>query len=38
MIEEGRGRIVNQASTTVYSGTRGVYCVSRLALVGLTQG
>jgi NAD(P)-dependent dehydrogenase (short-subunit alcohol dehydrogenase family) len=38
MIEGGWGRIVNQASTAAYSGTGGAYCVSKLALVGLTQG
>lgn len=38
MIEGGWGRIVNQASTAAYSGLGGAYCVSKLAVVGLTQG
>jgi 3-oxoacyl-[acyl-carrier protein] reductase len=38
MIEGGWGRIVNQASTAAYSGRGGAYSVSKLALIGLTQG
>jgi 3-oxoacyl-[acyl-carrier protein] reductase len=38
MIEGGWGRIVNQASTAAYSGSGGAYTVSKLALIGLTQG
>lgn len=38
MIERGWGRIVNQASTAAYSGRGGAYTVSKLALIGLTQG
>ena len=38
MIEGGWGRIVNQCSTGAYSGLGGAYCVSKLALIGLTQG
>ncbi|MFC5750820.1 SDR family oxidoreductase [Actinomadura rugatobispora] len=38
MAEAGWGRIVNQASTGAYSGLGGAYCVSKLAIIGLTQG
>jgi NAD(P)-dependent dehydrogenase (short-subunit alcohol dehydrogenase family) len=38
MIEAGRGRIVNQSSIAAYRGYGGVYSVSKLALIGLTQG
>ncbi len=40
MIEQGWGRIVNQTSTAAYmGGSNGAqYAVSKLALVGLTQG
>jgi 3-oxoacyl-[acyl-carrier protein] reductase len=38
MIEGGWGRIVNQTSTGAYSGNGGAYCVSKLAVIGLTQG
>ena len=38
MVEAGWGRIVNQSSTGAYSGGGGAYCVSKLALIGLTQG
>ena len=38
MMEGGWGRIVNQASTAAYSGSGGAYTVSKLALIGLTQG
>ena len=38
MTESGCGRIVNQASTAAYSGLGGAYSVSKLALIGLTQG
>ncbi len=40
MIEAGWGRIVNQTSTAAYmgGGTGAQYGVSKLALVGLTQG
>ena len=38
MIEAGWGRIVNQASTAAYSGGGGAYAVSKLALIGLSQG
>ncbi len=40
MIEQGWGRIVNQASTAAYmGGSNGAqYAVSKLALVGLRQG
>jgi 3-oxoacyl-[acyl-carrier protein] reductase len=38
MIRGGSGRIVNQTSIGAYSGYGGVYAVSKLALIGLTQG
>jgi NAD(P)-dependent dehydrogenase (short-subunit alcohol dehydrogenase family) len=40
MIEQGWGRIVNQTSTAAYmgGGTGAQYGVSKLALLGLTQG
>lgn len=40
MIEQGWGRIVNQASTAAYMGgsNGGHYAISKLAIVGLTQG
>src|SRR5258706_10096926 len=40
MIEAGWGRIVNQTSTAAYmgGGTGAQYSVSKLAMVGLTQG
>lgn len=37
MIEQGWGRIVNQASSAAYMGG-GHYGISKLALIGLTQG
>lgn len=38
MIEAGWGRIVNQSSTAAFLGGGRVYAVTKLALVGLTQG
>ena len=40
MIEQGWGRIVNQTSTAAYmgGGTGAQYGVSKLAMIGLTQG
>ncbi|WP_326828895.1 SDR family oxidoreductase [Streptosporangium sp. NBC_01810] len=38
MIEAGWGRIVNQTSTGAYAGLGGAYSVSKLALIGLSQG
>jgi 3-oxoacyl-[acyl-carrier protein] reductase len=38
MIEQGWGRIVNQASAGAYLGGGGAYAVSKVAVLGLTQG
>jgi NAD(P)-dependent dehydrogenase (short-subunit alcohol dehydrogenase family) len=38
LIEAGWGRIVNQTSTAAFLGGGKVYAVTKLALVGLTQG
>jgi 3-oxoacyl-[acyl-carrier protein] reductase len=38
MIEQGYGRIVNQASIGAYMGGGGAYAVSKVAVLGLTQG
>jgi len=38
LIEAGWGRIVNQTSTAAFLGGGRVYAVTKLALVGLTQG
>jgi 3-oxoacyl-[acyl-carrier protein] reductase len=38
MIEQGWGRIVNQASAGAYMGGGGAYAVSKVAVLGLTQG
>ncbi|MFJ3212558.1 SDR family oxidoreductase [Streptomyces flaveolus] len=38
LIEAGWGRIVNQTSTAAYLGGGGHYGVSKLAVIGLTQG
>ena len=38
MIEKGWGRVINQTSNGAYSGHGGVYAVSKLAMIGLTQG
>jgi 3-oxoacyl-[acyl-carrier protein] reductase len=38
MIEQGWGRIVNQTSMGAYFGGGGAYAVSKVALLGLTQG
>lgn len=38
MIEQRYGRIINQASVGAYLGGGGAYAVSKVALLGLTQG
>ena len=38
MIEQGYGRIVNQASIGAYMGGGGAYAVSKVAVLGVTQG
>lgn len=38
LIEQRWGRVINQASVAAYVGRGGDYAVSKLALVGLTQG
>ena len=38
MLEKGWGRVVNQTSNGAYSGHGGIYAVSKLAMIGLTQG
>jgi 3-oxoacyl-[acyl-carrier protein] reductase len=38
MIEQGYGRIINQASIGAYMGGGGAYAISKVAVVGLTQG
>jgi len=38
MIEAGWGRIVNQSSVAAYMGRGNLYAISKLALIGLTQG
>jgi 3-oxoacyl-[acyl-carrier protein] reductase len=38
MIEQGYGRIINQASMGAYMGGGGAYAVSKVALLGVTQG
>jgi 3-oxoacyl-[acyl-carrier protein] reductase len=38
MMESKWGRIINQSSAAAYLGAGGVYGVSKLALIGLTQG
>lgn len=38
MIERGWGRIVNQSSVGAYMGNPSVYGITKLAVVGLTQG
>jgi 3-oxoacyl-[acyl-carrier protein] reductase len=38
MIGQGYGRIVNQASIGAYMGGGGAYAVSKLAVLGVTQG
>ncbi|MDT0410408.1 MULTISPECIES: SDR family oxidoreductase [Streptomyces] len=38
LIEAGWGRVVNQTSTAAYLGGGGHYGVSKLAVIGLTQG
>jgi 3-oxoacyl-[acyl-carrier protein] reductase len=38
MIEQKWGRVVNQASMGAYVGGGGAYAVSKLAVVGMTQG
>jgi 3-oxoacyl-[acyl-carrier protein] reductase len=38
MIEAGWGRVVNQSSAAAYLGTPGHYTVSKLAVIGLTNG
>ena len=38
MIGQGYGRIVNQASIAAYMGGGGAYAVSKLAVLGVTQG
>ncbi|MGD0700746.1 MAG: SDR family oxidoreductase [Trebonia sp.] len=38
MIEQGYGRIVNQASIGAYLGGGGAYAVSKVAVLGVTQG
>jgi len=38
MIEAGWGRIVNQSSVAAYMGRGNLYAISKLGVVGLTQG
>jgi NAD(P)-dependent dehydrogenase (short-subunit alcohol dehydrogenase family) len=38
MIEQGYGRIINQTSMGAYMGGGGAYAVSKVALLGVTQG
>jgi NAD(P)-dependent dehydrogenase (short-subunit alcohol dehydrogenase family) len=38
LVEAGWGRIINQSSTAAFLGGARVYAITKLALVGLTQG